>query len=124
MILLVGGMGAAIAQDQDVTDALTQKLVSARIQILRDAGSQEGAETTVGSYEAVLNWLGEADVHAATEKTYLQAQVDAPIQEAEIRDRMEFAVYHSPDINPDSVKDLTNEGLEERLTALRLKLSW
>mgnify|MGYP001828824391 CR=1 FL=1 len=121
MVLLVGGMGAVAAQDQDVTDALTQELVSARIQILRDAGSQEGAETTVGSYEAVLNWLGESDVHAATEKTYLQAQVDAPIQEAEIRDRMESAVYRSPDITPDSVKDLSNEELEERLTPLRLK---
>ena len=54
VVLLIGGIDTGSAQDQDVTEALTQELVSARIQILRDAGSQEGAETTVGSYEAVL----------------------------------------------------------------------
>lgn len=83
---------------------LSQELESARIQTLRDSGSQEGAETTIGSYEAVLNWLGEADVHAATEKTYLQAQIDAPGQEAEIRDRMETTEYRSADINPASAE--------------------
>ena len=71
VVLLIGGIGAVAAQDQDVTDALTQDLVSARIQIFRDAGNQEGAETTVGSYEAVLNWLGEADVHAASESGFV-----------------------------------------------------
>lgn len=123
VVLLVGGMGAAWAQEQDVSDALTQELASARIQTLRDAGSQEGAETTLGSYEAVLNWLGEAEVHAATEKTYQQALIDAPNQEAEIRDRMESAVYRSPDINPDSVKELSKEELDQKLTALRLQQS-
>ena len=122
MTLLVSGLGLAYAQELETDVALTQELVSARIQALRDTGSQEGAETTVGSYEAVLNWLGEAEVHTASEKTYLQAQIDAPQQEAEIRDRMVSAEYRSPDINPDSVAKLSQEQLDEKLNALRLKL--
>ncbi|MGB5486948.1 MAG: hypothetical protein WBN06_06140, partial [Lysobacterales bacterium] len=89
MTLLLSGMGVASAQEPQTSNELSQELVSARIQTLRDSGSQEGAETTIGSYEAVLNWLGEAEVRAASEKIYLQAQIDAPEQEAEIRDRME-----------------------------------
>jgi len=122
MILLISGLDVALAQEPQLGHELSQELVSARIQALRDAGSQEGAETTVGSYEAVLNWLGEATVHTASEKTYLQTQVDAPQQEAEIRDRMISAVYRSPDINPDSVAKLSKKELDEKLTALRLKL--
>ena len=107
MTLLISGLGAAYAQEPQAGNDLSQDLVSARIQTLRDSGSQEGAETTIGGYEAVLNWLGEANVHTASEKTYLQAEVDAPQQEAEIRDRMASAVYRSPDINPGSVARLS-----------------
>ena len=122
MILLISGLDVALAQEPQIDNELSQELVSARIQTLRDTGSQEGAETTVGSYEAVLNWLGEATVHAASEKTYLQAQVDAPQQEVEIRDRMISTDYQSPDINPDAVTGLSKKELDEKLTELRLKL--
>ena len=122
MTLLISGMGVVLAQEPELNDDLSQELVSARIQTLRDSGSQEGAETTVGSYEAVLNWLGEAEVHAASEKTYLQAQIDAPVQEAEIRDRMISGIYDSPDINPESAAKLSKEELENKLAELRLNL--
>ena len=122
MTLLISGMGVVLAQEPELNDDLSQELVSARIQTLRDSGSQEGAETTVGSYEAVLNWLGEAEVHAASEKTYLQAQIDAPVQEAEIRDRMISGIYDSPDIIPESAAKLSKEELENKLAELRLNL--
>ena len=122
MILLISGLDVALAQEPQLDNELSQELVSARIQALRDTGSQEGAETTVGSYEAVLNWLGEATVHASSEKTFAQARVDAPQQETEIRDRMASAAYRSPDINPVSVSKLSKKELDEKLTALRLKL--
>ena len=122
MALLISGLGTALAQEPQSVNELSQELVSARIQALRDSGSQEGAETTIGSYEAVLNWLGEADVHAASEKTYLQAQIDAPVEEAEIRDRMETMEYRSVDVDSTSLAKLSEEKLEELLTSLRLKL--
>ena len=122
MTLLISGLGTASAQEPQINNELSQELVSARIQTLRDSGSQEGAETTIGSYEAVLNWLGEAQVHAASEKTYVQAQIDAPVKEAEIRDRMETMEYRSADIDLESVAKLSEEKLEEQLTSLRLKL--
>ena len=121
MTLLLGGLGVASAQEPQTGNELSQNLVSARIQTLRDSGSQEGAETTIGSYEAVLNWLGEAEVRAASEKTYLQAQIDAPGQEAEIRDRMETMEYHSADIDPATTAKLSKEKLDSLLAALRLK---
>ena len=71
LALLVGGIGAASAQEIPEPNELNQELVSARIQTLRDAGSQTGEETTLGSYEAVANWLGEAEVHAAAETPYV-----------------------------------------------------
>ncbi len=120
--LLIGGLSAAYAQEPQAGNDLSQDLVSARIQTLRDSGSQEGAETTIGSYEAVLNWLGEAEVHAASEKTYLQAQIDAPKQEAEIRDRMETTEYRSADIDPALAAKLPKEKLDSLLAALQLKL--
>ncbi|MDX2417247.1 MAG: hypothetical protein QNK19_07290, partial [Xanthomonadales bacterium] len=67
MVLLLSGPGVISAQESQTGNELSQELVSARIQALRDSGSQEGAETTIGSYEAVLNWLGEAEVRAASE---------------------------------------------------------
>ena len=69
---MIGGLGAASAQETPDPNQLSQELVSARIQILRDAGSQEGSETTLDNYEQVLNWLGEAEAHAAAETTYLE----------------------------------------------------
>ena len=122
IILLISGLGAAYAQEPQAGNDLSQDLVSARIQTLRDSDSQEGAETTIGAYEAVLNWLGEAQVHTASEKTYLQSQIEAPQQEAEIRDHMASADYRSPDISPDSVAELSEKELDEKLPALRLKL--
>ncbi len=122
VIMLVSGAGFATALETQGNIELNKDLVSARIQALREAGSQEGAETTLGSYQAVLNWLGEADVHAASEAAYLQAQTDAPQQEAEIRDRIENPAYRSPGINPSSVAELSQEDLDAELAALQLKL--
>ena len=121
MALLFGGLNFATAQPTQDTGQLNQELVSARIQALRDSGSQEGTETTIGSYEAVFNWLGEAGIHAVAEKAYLQAQIEAPKQDAEIRDRMESSDYRSPDINPAEVAKLSTKQLEEKLAELRLK---
>lgn len=120
--MLIAGAGIAPAQDAQETSGLSKALVSARIQVLRDSGSQEGEETTIGSYQKVLNWLGEADVHAASEASYLQAQVDAPQQEAEIRDRTENSVYSSPDINPAAVANLPKDALDNKLAALQQRL--
>ena len=122
MTLLINGLGLASAQEPQTGNDLSQELVSARIQTLRDSGSQEGAETTIGSYEAVLNWLGEAEVRAASEKTYLQAQIDAPNQEAEIRDRMETMEYRSIDVDPVAASKLSKEKLDSLLASLQLKL--
>ncbi len=122
MILLLSCIGAASAQEPQTSNELSQELVSARIQTLRESGSQEGAETTIGSYEAVLNWLGEAEVHAASEKTYLQAQIDSPGQEAEIRDRMETMEYRAADIDPASAAKLSKEKLDSLLASLQQKL--
>jgi potassium efflux system protein len=119
---MLNGLGLASAQESQPVNELSRELVSSRLQTLRDSGSQEGTETTIGSYEAVLNWLGEAEVHAASEKTYLQAQVDAPKQEAEIRDRIETMEYNSADIDPVSVAKLSKERLESLSEELLLRL--
>ena len=58
LAFLISGLGAASAQELPGTNELNQELVSARIQTLRDAGSQEGSESTLHSYEQVLDWLG------------------------------------------------------------------
>ena len=122
LALLISGLGVASAQEIPVANELNQELVSARIQTLRDAGSQAGEETTLGSYEAVLNWLGEAEVHAAAEKTYVQSLNDAPLQESEIRDRMDSRDYRAPDYDPTTVSRLKKQELEEQLSALQVKL--
>ena len=122
LVLLIGSLGAASAQDLPGTNELNQELVSARIQTLRDAGSQEGSESTLHSYEQVLDWLGEAEVHAATEKTYVQSLTDAPLEESVIRDRMESKDYRAPDLDPASVAKLKKRDLDDQLTALRTKL--
>ena len=122
LAMLISGLGAASAQEVPVANELSQQLVSARIQTLRDAGSQAGEETTLGGYEAVLNWLGEAEVHAAAEKTYVQSLIDAPLQESEIRDRMESMDYRAPDYDSTSVSRLKKQKLDELLAALRVKL--
>jgi potassium efflux system protein len=120
--LLISGLGAASAQDLPETNELSPELVSARIQTLRDAGSQEGSETALESYQQVLNWLGEADVHAASEKTYLESLNTAPQQESEIRARMETTDYGAPGVDPASVSKLSKSKVEDKLTTFRLKL--
>jgi len=122
LAILISALGAASAQEAPVANELSQQLVTARIQTLRDAGSQTGEETTLGSYEAVANWLGEAEVHAAAEKTYVQSLIDAPLQESEIRDRMESTDYRAPDYDSTSVSRLKKQKLDELLAALRVKL--
>ena len=122
LVLLIASLGAASAQELPGTNELNQELVSARIQTLRDAGSQEGSESTLHSYEQVLDWLGEAEVHAATEKTYVQSLTDAPLEESVIRDRMESKDYRAPDLDPASVAKLKKRDLDDQLTALRTKL--
>ena len=121
-VLLICGLGAAGAQELPDSNELSQELVSARIQTLRDAGSQVGSETTLHSYEQVLDWLGEAEVHAATEKTYVQSLTDAPLEESVIRDRMESTDYRAPGVDPASVVKLKKRDLDDKLTALRTKL--
>jgi len=103
LALLISGLDAVSAQELPGTSELSQELVSTRIQTLRDAGSQEGSETSLDSYNQVLNWLGEAEVHAATEKTYVQSLNDDPLEESEIRDRMESTDYRAFGIDPASV---------------------
>jgi potassium efflux system protein len=122
LVMLISALGAASAQEVPVANELNQELVSARIQTLRDAGSQAGEETALGTYEAVLNWLGEAEVHAASEKSYVQSLNDAPLQESEIRDRMESTDYRAPDYDPTTVSRLKKQKLDEQLSALRVKL--
>jgi len=122
LALLISGLDSVSAQEISGTSELSQELVSARIQTLRDAGSQEGSETTLDSYSQVLNWLGEAEVHAATEKTYMQSLNDAPLKESEIRDRMESTDYRAFGIDPASVPKLKKRDLDDKLTALRTKL--
>ena len=120
--LLISGLGAASAQEPPETNELNPELVSARIQTLRDAGSQEGSETALESYQQVLNWLGEANVHAASEKTYLESLNTAPQQESEIRARMETTDYDAPGVDPASLSKLSKSKIEEKLTTFRLKL--
>ena len=122
LAMLISGLDVASAQDVPVSNELSQQLVSARIQTLRDTGSLAGEETTLGTYEEVLNWLGEAEVHAAAEKTYVQSLIDAPLQESEIRDRMESMDYRAPDYDPTSVSMLKKQEIDEQLSALRVKL--
>jgi len=122
LILLISGLDAVSAQELPGTHELNQELVSARVQTLRDAGSQEVSETALHSYEQVLDWLGEAEVHAATEKTYVQSLTDAPLEESVIRDRMESTDYRASGVDPASVAKLKKRDLEDKLTALRTKL--
>ena len=122
LVLSSASLGAASAQELPGTNELSQALVSARIQTLRDAGSQEGSETALHSYEQVLDWLGEAEVHAATEKTYVQSLTDAPLEESVIRDRMESTDYRTLGVDSASVVKLKKRDLDDKLTALRTKL--
>ena len=120
--LMFGGIGVASAQDIPEPNQLSQQLVSTRIQALRDAGSQEGSESTLASYEQVLNWLGEAEAHAAAEETYLESLNTAPQVEFEIRARMETKDYSEPGTDPASVSRLDKSKIEEILTTSRVKL--
>ena len=120
--VMIGGMNAASAQETPEPNQLSQQLISERIQTLRDTGSQEGDETAIDSYQQVLNWLGEADVHAAAEKTFLEALNAAPQQESDIRARMETIDYGAPGLNPASVAKLSKAKIEDKLTAFRVEL--
>ena len=115
-------MGVAYAQETPEPNQLTQQLVSARIQILRDAGSQEGSESTLASYEQVLNWLGEAEAHTAAETSYLDALNSAPNIEAEIHARMETMDYVPSGFKADLVHKLSKSKIEEMLTEFRIEL--
>lgn len=96
---MLGGVGVVSAQEAPEPNQLTQQLVSARIQILRDAGGQEGSESTIAGYEQVLNWLGEAEARAAAETSYLDALNSAPNIEFEIHARMEaMAIGGTPEV--------------------------
>jgi len=119
---LINGLNFASAQETPVPNQLNQQLVTARIQALRDAGSQEGSETALESYQQVLDWLGETDVHAASEKTYLESLNTSPMQESEIRARIEANDYGAPGIDPATVSKLGKSKIEDKLTEFRLKL--
>ena len=120
--LMFGGMGVAYAQETQEPNQLTQQLVSARIQILRDAGSQEGSDSTLASYEQVLNWLGEAEAHAAAETNYLDMLNTAPNIESEIHARMDAMDYVPSGFKAASVIKLSKSKIEEMLTEFRIKL--
>ena len=45
--IFLGSPGAVLAQEVPEINELNQQLVSARIQKLRDAGGQEGSDTTL-----------------------------------------------------------------------------
>jgi chromosome segregation ATPase len=122
LVFMLGCMGAASAQETPEPNQLTQELVSARIQILREAGSQEGSESTLSAYEQVLNWLGEAEAHAAAETTYLEALTAAPRIEAEIRARIDTNDYAAPGMDPSSLSKLSSSKIEEKLASFRLQL--
>ena len=122
LVLMMGGTGAISAQETPELNQLSQELVSARIQTLREAGSTEGSESTLSSYEQVLNWLGEAEAHAAAETTNLEALTAAPRIEAEIRARIDTKDYAAPGIDPFSLSTLSNSKLEEKLAGFRLEL--
>jgi potassium efflux system protein len=122
LALTIGGMDAAPAQETPEPNQLSQELVSARIQTLRDAGGQEGSETPINNYEQVLNWLGEAEAHAAAEATYLGSLTTAPQFESEIRARMDTVDYAVPGMDPASVSQLGKSKIEEKLTELRVEL--
>ena len=119
---LLNGLSSASAQETPEPNQLNQKLVSARIQALRESGSQEGSETALESYQQVLDWLGEADVHGASEKTYLESLNTSPMQESEIRARIEANDYDTPGIDPARVSKLGKSKIEDKLTEFRLKL--
>jgi potassium efflux system protein len=119
---LINGLNSASAQETPVPNQLNQQLVTARIQALRDAGSQEGSETALESYQQILDWLGEADVHAASEKTYLESLNVAPQQESEVRARIEANDYEASGIDPATVSKLGKSKIEDKLTGFRLKL--
>ena len=121
LTLLLIGLQPACAQTTGQPDELSQQLVTVRIQALRDAGSETGSDTTLDSYQQVLNWLGEADVHTAAEKSHVQAQTDAPREASEIRDRMESTDYHSHDIDAASASKLSKQNLDKKLALLRTK---
>jgi potassium efflux system protein len=122
LALMIGAMHPASAQVTPEPSQLSQELVSARIQTLREAGSQEGSDATLDNYAQVLNWLGEAQAHAAAEKTYLASLTAAPKTEADIRARMETKDYAAPDINPASVSRLSNSKIGDKLTSYRVQL--
>ncbi len=122
LAILLGSLGAVSAQEVSETNELNQQLVSARIQKLRDAGGQEGSDTTLDGYQQVLNWLGEAEAHKAAEKTYLDSQDSAPQIESEIRARMETADYDGVGTDSASVSRLRTPDIETKLSELRVQL--
>ena len=119
---MICAMHPASAQVMPEPSQLSQELVSARIQTLREAGSQDGSDGTLDNYAQVLNWLGEAQAHAAAEKTYLASLTAAPKIEADIRARMESRNYAAPGINPAKVSRLSNSKIGEKLTSFRVQL--
>ncbi len=70
----------------------------------------------------MLNWLGEAQAHAAAEKTYLISLTAAPKIEADIRARMESSDYAAPGMSPAKVARLSNSKIGEKLTSFRVQL--
>ena len=122
LAVLMGAAGAASAQEEPAVNELTQALVADRVQVLRDAGATVADDSILSAYEQVANWLAEAEVHAAAEKTYLDALNTAPQLESEIRTRMDSMDYGAPAVDPDSVPGLDKSNIEEKLTGLRVKL--
>jgi len=123
LTLLTAGFGAASAQEEPVINELTQPLVSARIQALRDVGATESDDSILKGYDQIANWLAEAEVHSAAEKSYLDSLNTAPQLESEIRARVETRDYSTPGVDPASVSKLRKPRIEEKLTELRVELN-
>jgi potassium efflux system protein len=127
LLLLVHGLGPVYAQDAQEASSLNPDLVQARIQVLRDSGAPEGGtpdggKTTLDSYQEVMNFLREAEAHAAAEQSFTESLSTAPPLEAEIRERMDDVPYRESDVDPASVAKLSSEKIEGILTELRVKL--
>ncbi len=125
--LLIHGLGTVYAQDIQEASTLDPELVESRIQVLRDSGAPEGGtpdggKTTLDSYQEVINFLREAEAHAAAEQSFTESLTTAPQLEAEIRDRMDDVPYQESEIDPASVSKLRTEKIEGVLTELRVKL--
>ncbi len=127
LTVLVATIQVVQAQESPGDTELTPDFVQARIQVLRDAGAPEGGtpdggKTTLDVYQEVMNFLRDADAHAAAEKTYVESLTTAPQLESEIRARMDSQEYQATVIDADRVDSMSRGQIERDLSRLRVDL--